>query len=110
MDSNVKNEEVSYGSLLFLSQSISSKQDCKLLAKKLELPHHVIDVCLVNSPYSVLWKWTNYEGKAATYGLLQSALRSAIEESDSRDLKCAEIEFEHYLRHTFEEKICGTRK
>ena len=112
MDSNVENEEVSCGSRLFLSQSISSKQDWKLLAQKLELPQNEIDrkAYLVNPHYNVLVKWTIYQGKAATYGHLQSALRSAIEESDSRDLKCAEIEFELYLRHTLEEKKCGTRK
>ena len=109
MESDLQLEEVSDVDILCLSQSLSSKEDCKLVAKHLKSHANVEDESRIEvAALNMLRYSKEFLGpQMLTYGRVYKALEDALKQSDSRDLQCALIEFEDCARHTQERKKCN---
>ena len=113
MESAVQHEEVSDNDIYCLAQSLSSKEDCKLVADHLtsvpevsqdleresRLEVAAVDMLMKSKKYT-------FRPKKFTYRYVYEALVGAIKQSGSRDLECALIEFELCVGHTHEREKC----
>ena len=111
MESDIQHEEVSRYNLVFLARSLSNIQDCIEVAEHLESPRcvieevereHRINLAALNM-LERSKKYTSHP-RNFTYGLVYKAFEGALNQSGSRDLACALIEFEDLVGHTVRER------